>query len=97
MNVFLETCLGFFHINLSYKLYIITSFLKTRLIKVQILCANYKLVSNLIHFFFVFFFFITVDFLILIKKRDVVYLYGNVIQTIVLDETVTGLRTLVVY
>ena len=41
-------------------------------------------------------FFITVDFLILIKKRDV-YLYGNVIQTIVLDETVTGLRTLVVY
>ena len=42
-------------------------------------------------------FFITVDFLILIKKRDVVYFYGNVIQTIVLDETVTGLRTLVVY
>ena len=42
-------------------------------------------------------FFITVDFLILIKKRDVVYLCGNVIQTIVLDETVTGLRTLVVY
>ena len=38
-------------------------------------------------------FFITVDFLILIKKRDVVYLYGNVIQTIVLDEIGTCLRT----
>ena len=47
-------------------------------------------------FLFRVFFFITVDFLILIKKRDVVYLYGNVIQTIVLDDTVTGLRTSVV-
>ena len=33
----------------------------------------------------------------LIKKRDVFYLYGDVIQTIMLDEKFTGLRNLVVY
>ena len=96
MNVFLETCLGFFHINLSYKMYIITSFLKTRNQGANIvrkLQARFE--SNT--FLFRLFFFITVDFLILIKKRDFLYLYGNVIQTIMFDETVTGLHTLVVY
>ena len=32
-----------------------------------------------------------------IKKRDAFYLPGDVIQTLVLDESFTGLRTLVVY
>ena len=33
----------------------------------------------------------------LIKKRDVFSLYGDVIQTIMLDEKFTSLRNLVVY